>query len=171
MCTSPGLDWTSRAMRELARTRGDLIAFTDDDVELHSHWASEIVAAFARSGAHAATGRSFPPAFRPFIGTITPSGQMATVTASGALFPPRVTPPQTARARLPALTQLLDSRSRLDFEGLMFPNSRNKSSPSYGVRCATTKAACRAASSVQRPSTIPARSSSGHSVRSPSPPR
>ena len=53
--------------------------------------------------------------------------------------------------RLPARPKLLGSRSRLDFEGLMFPNSRNRSSPSCGV---------------QRPSTMPARSSSGHSVRS-----
>jgi hypothetical protein len=54
----------------------------------------------------------------------------------------------------------------LEFQGPMFPDSRNRSSPSCGVRCATTKAACGAASGVQRPSTMPAGSSSGHSVRS-----
>lgn len=41
-------------------SRFDLIAFTDDDVELHLHWTSEIVAAFARSGAQAVTGAVFP---------------------------------------------------------------------------------------------------------------
>jgi GT2 family glycosyltransferase len=41
-------------------SRGELVAFTDDDVELHPHWASEIVAAFAASGAQAVTGVVFP---------------------------------------------------------------------------------------------------------------
>ena len=78
----------------------------------------------------------------------------------------RVTRPQTARARLPSAHSAAwvagaGSISR----GAMFSNSRNKSSPSCGARCATTKAACRMASGRPAPPTIPARGSSGHSVR------
>src|SRR6266487_904000 len=44
----------------------------------------------------------------------------------------------------------------------LFPNRSKSSSPSLGVKCATTQVACFAAHGVQEPSMIPARSSRGH---------
>ena len=45
------------------------------------------------------------------------------------------------------------------FDGAMLPSSRSKVSPSLGVICATTPLASRAASGLQYPPTMPARSS------------
>jgi hypothetical protein len=110
--------------------------------------------------------------FGAFIATITPSRETAIVMASGGtVSSAHSAASNRSRSASQRPLSCLGSRSRLDFEGVMFPSSRNKSSPSCGVRCATTKAACRAASGVHRLSTIPARSSNGHTVRSPSPPR
>ena len=50
------------------------------------------------------------------------------------------------------------------FDGAMFPSRSKSSSPSLGVKCATTQVACLAASGVQAPSIIPARSTSGQTV-------
>lgn len=41
----------------LARTRGDLILFTDDDVDMAADWLEQMVAAFAELGCDAAVGR------------------------------------------------------------------------------------------------------------------
>lgn len=44
----------------LAAAHADLVAFTDDDVELHPAWTGEIVRAFDASGADAVTGLVLP---------------------------------------------------------------------------------------------------------------
>ena len=72
--------------------------------------------------------------------------ETATVTASGGTASSlRSAASNRSRSASQRSLSCLGSRSRLDFEGVIFPSSRNKSSPSCGVRCATTKVACRAA--------------------------
>src|ERR1043165_1534441 len=41
----------------LARTRGELILFTDDDVTLSESWMEEMILAFAQQGCDAAVGK------------------------------------------------------------------------------------------------------------------
>lgn len=56
----PGLSIARNAGVRIARQ--PLIAFTDDDVELHPLWSAELAAAFDRSDAQAVTGVVFPAA-------------------------------------------------------------------------------------------------------------
>src|SRR6266567_3553156 len=104
-----------------------------------------------------------------FIGTSTPSSDTATVTASfGTFSSARSAASNFTRSFSHRADTSFGSRSRLLLDGFMPPSSPNRSSPSCGVRCATTHVACFAANGVQKPPITPARSSIAHAARSPS---
>ncbi len=54
----PGLSYARNA--GVRASRGEIVAFTDDDVVVDPGWTAEIAAAFARSGADAVTGLVLP---------------------------------------------------------------------------------------------------------------
>ncbi len=56
----PGLDWARN--RGLHEARHDIIAYTDDDVEVDRHWVSAIAAAFADPDVQLVTGLILPAA-------------------------------------------------------------------------------------------------------------
>ena len=67
--------------------------------------------------------------------------------AQGRFTPGRCASQWTCRA--------LGNRSRVLFDGVMFPKRSKSSSPSWGVKCATTQVACFAARGVQGPGSSP----------------
>jgi len=54
----PGLDWARN--RAIAEARGEILAFTDDDVAVDPGWVSAIVGAFGEPGTMAVTGLTVP---------------------------------------------------------------------------------------------------------------
>jgi hypothetical protein len=77
-----------------------------------------------------------------FIGTITPSSDTATVTASsGTTDTSRNVDSNGSRFASQRALSALGKRSRELFDGAMLPSSRSSVSPSFGVICATTQLA------------------------------
>ena len=103
-----------------------------------------------------------------FIGAITPSSDTAMATASGGMAAWwRNVASNRGRWASPWPCRALGHRSRVLCDGVMFPNRSKRASPSLGVKCATPQVACWAASGVQEPAMIPARSARGQTAWSP----